>query len=99
MLLGNAAGQHPDSAALERLARWIAEQTGATFGWLGDGGNASVRSSSAPSRGRAASNAAEMLAPGAAQGGLLLNVEPVLDLADPPRARRRARAAQRWSSP
>ena len=40
MLLGNAAGQHPESATLERLGRWIAEQTGATFGWLVDGGNA-----------------------------------------------------------
>ena len=30
----------PDAAEIERLGRWIAEQTGASFGWLVDGGNA-----------------------------------------------------------
>ena len=40
VLLGNAVAQHPQAAEIERLARAIAEQTGASFGWLVDGGNA-----------------------------------------------------------
>ena len=39
VLLGSTASQHPEAATLERLGRWIAEQTGATFGWLVDGAN------------------------------------------------------------
>ncbi len=87
VLLGNAAGQHPDSAALERLARWIAEQTGATFGWLVDGGNAVGAQLVGAAPEEVGSTAAEMLGAGTPlKACLLLNVEPSLDVADPPRA-------------
>ena len=39
VLLGNAAAQHPTQAALERLGRWIAEQTGASVGYLTEAAN------------------------------------------------------------
>ncbi len=87
VLLGNAASQHPDSATLERLARWIAEQTGATFGWLVDGGNAVGAQLVGAMPAEMGANAAEMLGAGAPlKACLLLNVEPSLDAADPPRA-------------
>jgi NADH-quinone oxidoreductase subunit G len=87
VLLGNAAGQHPDGAALERLARWIAEQTGATFGWLVDGGNGVGAQLVGAAPEEVGLGAAEMLGAGAPlKACLLLNVEPSLDVADPPRA-------------
>jgi NADH-quinone oxidoreductase subunit G len=39
VLLGNVAVQHPDFAALRGLAFTIAEQTGATFGYLAESAN------------------------------------------------------------
>ncbi|MDQ6638918.1 MAG: NADH-quinone oxidoreductase subunit NuoG, partial [Pseudomonadota bacterium] len=87
VLLGNAAAQHPDSASLERLARWIAEQTGATFGWLVDGGNCVGAQLVGAAPKEMGATAAEMLGAGAPlKACLLLNVEPALDAADPPRA-------------
>jgi NADH-quinone oxidoreductase subunit G len=83
VLLGNAAAQHADVAVLERLARWIAEQTGATFGWLVDGANAvgaQLVGANAKATGR---GAAQMLGGDAPlKACLLLNVEPALDTAD-----------------
>jgi NADH-quinone oxidoreductase subunit G len=83
VLLGNAAGQHTDAAAIERLARWIAEQTGATFGWLGDGANAvgaQLVGANAKPGGR---GTAQMLAADSPiKACLLLHVEPALDSAD-----------------
>jgi NADH-quinone oxidoreductase subunit G len=83
VLLGNAAGQHADAAVIERLARWIAEQTGATFGWLGDGANAVgaqlVGANAKPN----ARGAVQMLGSDAPlKACLLLHVEPGLDTAD-----------------
>jgi NADH-quinone oxidoreductase subunit G len=39
VLLGNAAAHHPRAAALLAVANWIAEQTGATVGYLGEAAN------------------------------------------------------------
>lgn len=39
VLLGNIAAQHPDFAALQALAQQIAQQTGATLGYLTEGAN------------------------------------------------------------
>ncbi|HEV7576087.1 MAG TPA: NADH-quinone oxidoreductase subunit NuoG [Caldimonas sp.] len=87
ILLGNAAAQHPDSASLEQLGRWIAEQTGATFGWLVDGGNAVGAQLVGALPKDVGATAAEMLGAGAPlKACLLLNVEPSLDAGDPPRA-------------
>ena len=87
VLLGNSAAQHPDAAQLERLGRWIAEQTGASFGWLVDGANG-VGAQLVGARPRAdGANAAQMLGADAPlKACILLNVEPLLDSADPPAA-------------
>ena len=83
VLLGNAAAQHPESAEIERLARWIAEQTGASFGWLVDGGNA-VGAQLVGAQPRADGlSAARMLGASAPlKGVVLLNTEPAADAAD-----------------
>ena len=84
VLLGNAAAQHPDAAQLERLARWIAEQTGATLR-LARRRRAmrSARSWSAPCQGQGGLSAAPMLGADATlKACVLLNVEPALDCAD-----------------
>ncbi len=83
VLLGNAAAQHPQAGELERLARWIAAETGATFGWLGDGGNAvgAQLVGAVPNMDGLA--AAAMLASGTPlKAFVLLNTEPALDAAD-----------------
>ena len=83
MLLGNAAAQHPDAAAIESLCRWIAAQTGATFGWLVDGGNAVGAQLVGASPGAGGLNAARMLAATTPlKAFVLLNTEPVLDAGD-----------------
>ncbi len=94
VLLGNAAAQHPQAAEIERLARWIAGQTGASFGWLVDGGNA-VGAALVGAHPRAGgANAARMLGPQSSlKGCVLLGVEPALDAADPVAAAAALRAA------
>ena len=83
VLLGNAAAQHPESAAIERLSRWIAEQTGATFGWLVDGGNAVGAQLVGAMPGEGGASAATMLrSESPLKACLLMNVEPGLDAAD-----------------
>ena len=85
VLLGNAAAQHPDAMQLERLGRWIAEQSGATFGWLVDGANG-VGAELVGARPRAdGATAARMLGGDSPlKAVLLLNIEPSLDSANPP---------------
>jgi NADH-quinone oxidoreductase subunit G len=86
VLLGNAVAQHADSATIERLARWLAEQTGASFGWLGDGANA-VGAQLVGANAKVGGGAATMLSATAPlKACVLLNVEPALDLADGPAA-------------
>jgi NADH-quinone oxidoreductase subunit G len=84
VLLGSAASQHPEAAELERLGRWIAEQTGASFGWLVDGAN-TVGAQLVGARPAASGlDAARMLGADAPlKACVLLNVEPSVDCADP----------------
>ncbi|HEY5321766.1 MAG TPA: NADH-quinone oxidoreductase subunit NuoG [Caldimonas sp.] len=83
ILLGNAAAQHPDAAEIERLGRWIAEQTGASFGWLVEGGNAVGAQLVAAQPGEGGVSAARMLGSEAPlKACILMNVEPGLDAAD-----------------
>jgi NADH-quinone oxidoreductase subunit G len=83
VLLGNAAAQHPDAAEIERLARWIAEQTGASFGWLVDGGNAVGAQLVGAAPGEGGATAARMLGREAPlKACILMNVEPGLDAFD-----------------
>ena len=84
VLLGNAAAQHPDAAAIEQAARAIATATGASFGWLVDGGNAvgAQLVGAMPKAGGA--DAATMLGMASPlKAFVLLQVEPGLDAADP----------------
>ena len=83
VLLGQAAVQHPQAAAIESLARWIAEQTGATFGWLGNGGNALGAQLVDARPGEGGASAAAMLGhDGSLKAFVLLQTEPLLDAAD-----------------
>ena len=81
VLLGNAAVQHPQAAQLLALAQFIAEQTGATFGVLGEAAN-SVGAQLVGAQPRSGGlNAGQMLSQ-PLKAYLLLNAEPVLDAAD-----------------
>lgn len=85
VLLGNAAAQHPHAGRLLAIANWIAAQTGATVGYLGELGNTVGAQLAGALPGAGGLNAGQMLG---AQGdaplkaALLLNVEPTLDAAD-----------------
>jgi NADH-quinone oxidoreductase subunit G len=81
ILLGNAAAQHPQASALHAAAQWIAEQTGAKFGYFVDAANTVggylVNATS--------SNATNLFAQ-PKKAYVLLNAEPELDAANPQQA-------------
>ncbi|MEN9627498.1 MAG: NADH-quinone oxidoreductase, subunit NuoG [Pseudomonadota bacterium] len=81
VLLGNAAAQHPRASQLLALASWIAEQCGATVGYLSDAANTvgAQLVGAVPRQGGL--SAAQMLSQ-PMKALLLLNVEPALDAAD-----------------
>jgi len=81
LLLGQAAAQHPQAAQLLAVAHWIAAQTGATVGYLGDGGNAVGAQLVGAQPGPGGLNAAQMLTQ-PMKALLLLHTEPQLDGAD-----------------
>jgi NADH-quinone oxidoreductase subunit G len=81
VLLGNAAAQHPQAGQLLALAQWIADHTGATCGYLGEGGNAVGAQLVRALPGAGGLNAAQMLSQ-PMKALLLLNVEAELDAAD-----------------
>jgi NADH-quinone oxidoreductase subunit G len=81
LLLGQAAAQHPQAAQLLAVAHWIAAQTGATLGYLGDGGNAVGAQLVGAQPGPGGLNAAQMLTQ-PMKALLLLHTEPQLDGAD-----------------
>ena len=80
VLLGNAAAHHANASSLLSLAKWIADQTGATYGYLTEAANTvgAQWAKAAPQTGGL--NAAQMLA-GGLKAVLLLNTEPVEDSA------------------
>jgi NADH-quinone oxidoreductase subunit G len=86
VLLGNAAAQHPQAAQLHAAAQWIAQQTGAKFGYLTEAANTvgGYLANAIPGSGGA--NAQQMFAQ-ARKAYLLLNTEPELDSANPQVAR------------
>ncbi|MGZ5235861.1 MAG: NADH-quinone oxidoreductase subunit NuoG [Caldimonas sp.] len=80
VLIGHSAARHPDAAAIESLGRWIAGQTGASFGWLVDGGNAVGAQLVGALPGEGGANAARMLGPDSPlKAAVLMNVDPDLD--------------------
>jgi NADH-quinone oxidoreductase subunit G len=81
LLLGNAAAQHAQAGTLLALAQWIAERTGASCGYLGEGGNAVGAQLVRALPGAGGLNAAHMLTQ-PMKALVLLNVEPELDGAD-----------------
>jgi NADH-quinone oxidoreductase subunit G len=86
VLLGNAAAQHPQASAVLALAQWIGAQCGAAVGYLTEAGNAvGAQLVGALPRGSGL-NARQMLSR-PMKALLLLNTEPVLDMADPAAAR------------
>ena len=85
IFLGNAAAQHPQASQLHAAAEWIAEATGAKFGYLTEAGNTvgGYLANALPANG---GNAGQFLAlPKKAY--VLFNTEPELDCADPQVAR------------
>ena len=94
VLLGNAAAQHPQASSLLALANWIAEQTGASVGYLSEAANTvgAQLVNAMPQTGSL--NAAQMLTEGALKGVVLLNTDPVLDSANAAAAAKALGAAE-----
>lgn len=82
VLLGNAAVHHPQASKLHAAAQWIAEQTGAKFGYLTEAAN----TVGGYLVGATAKNAAPAFAT-PKKAYVLLNAEPELDAANPQQAR------------
>jgi NADH-quinone oxidoreductase subunit G len=89
ILMGNAAAQHPQASKLHAAAQWIAEQTGAKFGYFVDAANTVggylVNATS--------KNAANLFAQ-PKKAYVLLNAEPELDAANPQQAIRALAGAE-----
>ncbi len=82
VLLGNAAAQHPQATQLEALGRWIANRTGASFGYTVEAANTVGAHLIGAKPGQGGLNAAQMLSnPPSAM--ILLNLEPELDTQNP----------------
>ncbi len=82
VLLGNAAAHHPEASKLHAAAQWIAQQTGAKFGYLTEAANTVG--------GYLVGATAKHAAPAFAtpkKAYVLLNAEPELDAANPQQAR------------
>jgi NADH-quinone oxidoreductase subunit G len=80
ILLGNAAAHHPAASSLLSLANWIAEQTGATVGYLTEAANTVGAQLVKAMPGEGGLNASQMLA-GGLKALFLLNTEPEFDSA------------------
>ncbi|MES2018066.1 MAG: NADH-quinone oxidoreductase subunit NuoG [Pseudomonadota bacterium] len=87
VLMGNAAAHHPQASALHAAAQWIAEQTGAKFGYLTEAAN-TVGGYLVG----ATTNKALFDTPKKAY--VLLNAEPELDAANPQQATAALKAAE-----
>ncbi len=83
ILLGNAAAQHPQAASLLALANWIGAQTGASVGYLTEDANSVGAQLVNALPGQGGLNAGQMLGDAGLKAMLLLNVDPVLDGANP----------------
>ena len=80
VLLGNAAAHHPKASSLLVLANWIADNTGASVGYLTEAANTVGAQLAGALPGASGLNAAQMLA-GGVKAALLLNNEPRWDSA------------------
>ncbi|KRB99930.1 NADH dehydrogenase [Hydrogenophaga sp. Root209] len=80
ILLGNAAAHHEKAASLLSLANWIAQQTGASVGYLSEAANTVGAQLVNAVPGQGGLNAGQMLG-GALKAVILLNTEPQDDTA------------------
>src|SRR3990167_4644902 len=80
ILLGNAAAHHEKASSLLSLANWIAQQTGATVGYLTEAANTVGAQLARAVPGQGGLHAGQMLG-GALKATLLLNTEPAFDSA------------------
>jgi len=80
VLLGNAAAHHAFAASLLAVAQWIAEQTGASVGYLTEAANTVGAQWVGALPGQGGQNAGQMLA-GGVKAAILLNTEPAFDSA------------------
>jgi NADH-quinone oxidoreductase subunit G len=80
ILLGNAAAHHEKASSLLALANWIAEQTGASVGFLTEAANTVGAQLVRAMPGNGGLTAVQMLS-GGLKAALLLNTEPVVDSA------------------
>ncbi|VWD25709.1 NADH dehydrogenase subunit G [Burkholderia aenigmatica] len=85
VLLGNVAVRHPEFAKLHAVAKWIADNTGATFGFLTEAANTVGAHVVGALPGEGGLNAREAFEQ-PRKGYVLLNVEPEFDTADPAQA-------------
>jgi len=81
VLLGNAAAQHPQASRIHAAAQWIAEQTGARFGYFLEGAN-----SAGGYLVNATAKKAEPAFATPKKAYMLLNAEPELDAVNPQQA-------------
>jgi len=80
ILLGNAAAHHAQASSLLQVANWIAQQTGASVGYLTEAANTVGAQIAGALPDAGGLNAGQMLA-GGLKAALLLNTEPVADSA------------------
>jgi NADH-quinone oxidoreductase subunit G len=80
ILLGNAAAHHAQASSLLSLANWIAQQTGASVGYLTEAANTVGAQLVHALPGQGGLNAGQMLG-GALKAAILLNTEPAFDSA------------------
>jgi len=85
VLLGNGVVQHPDFARIHALAHWIADQTGATLGFLTEAANTVGGHIVGALPGAGGLNAHDAFA-SPRKGYVLLNLEPEYDTANPAQA-------------
>ena len=80
ILLGNAAAHHEKASSLLALANWIAQQTGASVGYLTEAANTVGAQLVRAVPGQGGLNATQMLG-GQLKAAILLNTEPAFDSA------------------
>ena len=81
VLLGNAAAHHAKASSLLALANFIAEQTGASVGYLGEAANTVGAQLVSARPLHSGMNAAQMLQASSLKAMFLLNTEPAHDCA------------------
>ena len=85
VLIGNSAVQHPQFSRIHAFAQWIAEQTGATLGFLTEAANTVGAHLVGTLPGAQGLNAREVFEQ-PRKGYVLLNLEPQFDTANPAQA-------------